>query len=139
MVDGFELTFNFESDYPKVDDVLERIKERIFDSDPLLVISYPDWSTQLEIALECYNLATDEDDEPCNINIPESKGTREIQGPELEIPEITEKVKSKQINIETEADPKFSYIGDYWDEETVGNIVDLCEKIMTYSLPSLLK
>ena len=53
------------------------------------MVSYQDWAAQLETALECYNLAVDEDDEPRNINIPESKGSREVQGPELEIPEIT--------------------------------------------------
>ena len=62
MVDGFEPTFNFESNYPEVDDVLESIKERIFDSDPLPMMHYLDWSVQLETTLECYNLATDEDD-----------------------------------------------------------------------------
>lgn len=89
------------------------------------MINYLDQSAQLETMLECYNLATDEDDKPRNINILESEGTREIQGPELEIPEITEKVKTKQINIRTLADPKFASIGDYWDEEIVGNIADL--------------
>ena len=128
MVDGFELTFNFESNYPKFDYVLESIKERIFDIDPFPVVSYQDWAMQLETMLECYNLATDEDDEPHNTNIPESEGTREVQGLELEILEITKKVKIKQINIGTEADPKFASIGDYWDKETVGNIADLLRR-----------
>ena len=54
--------------------------------------NYQDWAMQLETALECYNLGVDEDEEPRNINIPESQGTREVQGPELEHPEITKKV-----------------------------------------------
>ena len=87
--------------------------------------SYQDWATQLETVLECYSLAPNEDDEPHHISIPESEGTREIYGPELEIPEITKKVRTKKINIGTEADPKFASIGDYLDEETVGNIADL--------------
>ena len=41
---------------------------------------YPDWSAQLEIALQCYNLAAKKDDETRNINIPELEGTHEIQG-----------------------------------------------------------
>ena len=69
MVDGFELTFNFESDYPEVDDVSESIKERIFEIGPLPVVSYQNWAMQLETVLECYNLATDEVDEPHNIKI----------------------------------------------------------------------
>ena len=59
------------------------------------------------------------------MNIPESEGSREVQGPKLEIPEITEKVKTKKINIGIEANPKFASIGDYWDEETIGNIAYL--------------
>ena len=59
--------------------------------------SYQDWVVQLETTLECYNLATEEDGEPCNIIIPESEGTCEVQGPKLEIPEIKEKAKGKAI------------------------------------------
>ena len=53
MVDRFELTYNFESDYPEVYNVLEIIKERIFDNDPLSMINYQDWFVQLETTLEC--------------------------------------------------------------------------------------
>ena len=116
MVDGLELTFNFESEYLEIDNALGSIRARVFKVGPLPVDSYRNWVAQLETALECYNLAADEDDKPCNISIPESEGTHEVQGPELEHPEITEKVKTKQINIGTEADPKFASIGDYWDE-----------------------
>ena len=62
------------------------------------------------------------------MNIPESKGSREVQGPKLEIPEITEKVNIKKINIGIEADPKFASIGDYWDDEIVGHIADLLQE-----------
>ena len=80
---------------------------------------------QLETPLECYYLGTKEDEETCNISISESEGTREVQGPKLQCPETTKKVRTKQINIGTEANPKFVSIGDYWDEETIGNIIDL--------------
>ena len=62
------------------------------------------------------------------MNIPESEGSRDVQGPELELPKITMKVKIKKINIGTEADPKFASIGDYWDDETVGHITDLLQE-----------
>ena len=76
--------------------------------------------------MECYNFAIDDEEEdPCNVNIPESEGSHDVQGPMLEIPEITEKVKIKKVNIGTEANTKFDSIGDYWDDETVGNITDL--------------
>ena len=47
------------------------------------------------------------------MNIPESEGSHEVQGPNLEIPEIAKKVKTKKINIGTEANPKIASIGDY--------------------------
>ena len=81
---------------------------------------------------ECYNFAAksdnedkDEDEDPCNINIPESEGTRDVDGPKLEIPAITEPLKIKKFNIGTDTDPKFASIGDYWDDKTVGQIADL--------------
>ena len=62
------------------------------------------------------------------MNILESEGSRKVQGPKLEILEITKKVKTKKINIGTEADPKLTSIGYYWDDEIVGHIVDLLQE-----------
>ena len=40
--------------------------------------------------LECYNVNIEEDDEsPRKINIPKTKGCREVQGPLIEDPDIT--------------------------------------------------
>ena len=66
-----------------------------------------------------------EDEDPRNINILESEGTRDVDGPKLQIPAIAEPIKIKQINIGTETEPKFASIGDYWNDETVGQITDL--------------
>ena len=88
----------------------------------------PNWAIQLEHELECYNFVEepgDEDENPRSINIPEYEGTREVDGPKLEIPGITEPIKIKKINIGTETEPKFASIGDYWDDEMVGHIADL--------------
>ena len=41
------------------------------------------------------------------------------------IPTIIEHIKLKKINIGTKVEPKFASIGDYWDDETIGHIVDL--------------
>lgn len=52
----------------------------------------------MESAMECYNFAIDEEeDDPHNINIPESEGSHDVQGPALEIPEITKKVKIRRL------------------------------------------
>ena len=74
--------------------------------------------------MECHNLTADEEEEPRNVNIPESEGYHEVQGMKLEIPKIAEKVKIKKINIGTEVEPKFSSIGDIgmmrlWDTSQI--------------------
>ena len=128
MIDSFLLTFTFESEYPSIDQDLGSIKAKMFEDCTLLVYTQPDWAIKLEQALECYNFAeepVDEDENPCSINIPESEGTREVDGPKLEFPAVTEPIKIKKINIGTKIEPKFSSIGDYWDDETVGHIADL--------------
>ena len=81
MTDGFKLTFGFESEYPKIDDALGMIRTKVFEDGPLPLDSHPDWVAQLENVLECYNLATDEEEEPCNVNILESEGSHDVQGP----------------------------------------------------------
>ena len=49
--------------------------------DPLELVQ-PNWSTQLRHALECYNMTAEgEDEDSRNINIPEAKGHRAVEGP----------------------------------------------------------
>ena len=102
---------------------------KIFEDGPLALDNQLDLAAQLESVLECYKLAEEEeDDEPHNTNIPESKGSCEVQGPKLQLPEITNKLKTKKVNIGTEAESKLASIGDYWDEEAMGHIVDLLQQ-----------
>lgn len=64
----------------------------------------PDWSTQLCHALECYNVTTEEGEEdPRNINIPESEGQRKVAGPKVDMPGISKPLNTKQVNIGSEA------------------------------------
>ena len=76
-------------------------------------------------AVECYNLAIDDDEDPHNINIPESEGHCEVHGPAVEEPEVTQPLKTRQVNIGSEEMPKYSTIGDYWDEEMVSKVTQL--------------
>ena len=80
---------------------------------------------QTQNARECYNFAIDEEDDPRNINIPEFEGSRVVARPTLNCPEITEKLKIKKVNIGTKETPKIASIGNYWDDRTIGQIVDL--------------
>jgi len=77
-------------------------------------------------ALESYNVtAGGEDEDPRNINILEAEGHHEVEGPQIENSDITAPLKTKQVNIGTEAEPKFAKIGDYWDDATVDKVVEL--------------
>ena len=122
------LTFD-QLEYPLVDDALELARMKIAE-DPSPICTHPDWTTQIKNARECYNFTIDEDDDPRNINISESKGSRTVAGPTLECLEITEKLKIKKVNIGTEETPQITSIGNYWDDKTIGQVVDLLQEYM---------
>lgn len=69
--------------------------------------------------------AEEEDKDLRNINIPEAKGEREVEGPQIENPDIIAPLNTIQVNIGTEAEPKFTKIGDYWDDATVDKVTVL--------------
>lgn len=124
----FLLTFTFEDRWwDTVDDVLQAVKTTIFEipQEPIELIQ-PEWATQMSYALECYNVNTEEDDkDPRKVDIPETEGYREVQGPLIEDPNITALVKTKQVNIGTEAEPKYVMLGNYWDDAMVDKVVEL--------------
>ena len=42
MIDGFKLTFEFESEYPKIEDALEVIWTKVFKDGPFTLYNQPD-------------------------------------------------------------------------------------------------
>lgn len=48
-----------------------------------------------------------------------------MRGPKIEDPDITAPLKTKQVNIGTEEEPKYATLGDYWDDATVEKVVKL--------------
>ena len=105
MIDNFELTFAFESEYPSINQALDIININIFEDRTLSVSAQPELAIQFEEALEFYNFVSEpeeEDEDPCNINIPESEGTHDVDGPKLETPAIMEPINIKKINIGTD-------------------------------------
>ena len=67
------------------------------------IVKYrPDWTTQEAHAVEYYNLAIDEDDDPRNIDIPESEGHCDVHGPVVEAPAVTQPLKTWTVNIGSE-------------------------------------
>ena len=80
--------------------------------------------------LSCYHVeeeALDEED-PCNIQITEIEGEREVKGPYLESEVFVAPIKVKKVNIGTNDNPKMASIGDYWDEQTIERIIELLSK-----------
>ena len=68
--------------------------------------------------------AEEEDEDLWKIKIPETEGHHEVKGPQIENPDIIAPLKTKQVNIGTEAEPKFTKIGDYWDDMKVDKVVE---------------
>ena len=69
--------------------------------------------------MEYYSLTKDPYDDLNNIKIPESKGTQEIEGSGISSDQFLNPLKIKKVNIGSSDNPKFSNIGDYWDEDIV--------------------
>ena len=88
LVDSFVLTFSTNEVCPALDVAIRLIHTKVFDDQE--VEEYrPDWKTQEAHAVECYNIAIDEDDDPRNIDIHESEGHCNVRGPALEVSEVT--------------------------------------------------
>lgn len=128
LCEEFLLTFTFEHRWwDTVVDALQEVKATIFKipQEPMEVLQ-PEWATQLSYALECYNVnIKDDDEDPRKVNIPETKGYCEVQGPLIEDPDITMPVKTKQVNIGMEVELKYATLGDYWDDATVDKVAEL--------------
>ena len=65
---------------------------------------------------------------PRNINIPKSKGSRDIAAPEMPTDKVHQSLNIQKVNIGTEEEPKFTNVGDYWDEEAMTKISDLLDE-----------
>jgi len=123
----FFLTFSFGDGFECIDESLQEIKVAIFIA-PVEPITWvqPDWSTQLCHALKCYNVTIEEGEEdPKNISIPKLEGQCEVVGPKVEVLDISKPLKTNKVNIGSEAQPKFTNIGDYWDEGTFDKVTTL--------------
>ena len=85
LFDSFVLTFSSNEDFPALDTAIRLIHTKVLD-DQEIVEYQPDWKAQEANAVECYNLAIDEDDDQRNINILESEGRCEVHGPAVQAP-----------------------------------------------------
>jgi hypothetical protein len=83
------------------------------------------WTAPLQKLQSCYNINTDDDGDPRKVNITETKGQRDVEGPGVELPFIGQPIKIKKVNIGTEETLKLANVGDYWDVATIDKITEL--------------
>jgi hypothetical protein len=124
MTQHFIATFLFEIQYPIVDQALQSVRHKVFEEVPNSPLEQEEdeWTAPLQWLHGCYNINADEDDDPRNVNISETEGQRDIEGPGIESPFVGNLIKIKKVNIGTDQAPKLENVGDYWDDATIGKI-----------------
>ena len=132
----FAHTFEFVDEHTTIDAALQAIKENIFAEIHVDKPNSHQCNATIQQWMACYNLAGDPDDDPTNINIQKSEGNDIVEGSGISSDQFLKPLKIKKVNIGLPKNPKFTNIGDYWDEETVENITAYCINIKTYSLPT---
>jgi hypothetical protein len=60
-----------------------------------------EWTVPLQKLQDCYNVNADEDDDLRKVNITETEGQRDVEGPRVELPFIGHPIKIKKVNIVT--------------------------------------
>jgi hypothetical protein len=88
MTQNFIATFLFEINYPIVDQALQIKRQKVFEevSNPPFEQEEDERTTPFQRLQDCYNINADEDDDPRNVNISETEGKRDIEGPRIELP-----------------------------------------------------
>jgi hypothetical protein len=127
MTQNFVTTFLFESQFPSIDQALPIVRKKLFEEASSLSLEQEEdeWTAPLQKLQGCYNINTDEDDDPRKVKITETEGQRDVEGPRVEFPFIGQPIKIKKVNIGMEKTPKFSNVGDYWDATTIDKITEL--------------
>jgi hypothetical protein len=74
MTQNFVTTFLFENQYPTVDQVLQIVRQKLFEEAPSLPLEKQEdeWTAPLQKLQGCYNINADEDADPRKVNIVET-------------------------------------------------------------------
>jgi hypothetical protein len=124
MTHNFVTTFLLESQYHIVDQELQVVIKKVFEEAPSLPLEQEEdeWTEPLQKLQGCYNINVVEDNDPRIVNIAETKGQRDVEGPGVKLPFVGHIIKIKKVNIGTEQTPKLTNVGDYWDAATIEKI-----------------
>jgi hypothetical protein len=89
----------------------------------LLFLAFRFCSAYFIYLVSCINV--DEDDDPRKVNIKETEGQRDVEGPGVEIPFIEQPINITNVNIGTEQTSNLANVRDYWDVATIDKIREL--------------
>jgi hypothetical protein len=103
------------------------VRHKLFEEAPSLPLEQEEdeWTAPLQKLQACYNVNTDEYDDPRKVNITEIEGQRYAKGLGIEIPFIGQSIKIKKVNIGTEETLNLANVGDYWGVATIEKITEL--------------
>ena len=122
--------FEFDDDHPLINVSLQVIKTKIFEDIPMLMTNFYQSSATIQHWMECYNVTgKPNDDEPCDIKIPEFEDTHMVEGSGVSSDMFPNPLKIKKVNIGSSENSKFANIRDYWDDKNVKNIIDLLHEL----------
>ena len=110
-------TFSFTDSNLDVHNVLQLIRDVVL---KVVSIAYPvdpHANFHMQSMMECYNVSGEpDDDDMWNINIPETKGSRDVKAPDMPTDPMNQPLKIRRVNIGIEDNPNFTDVKDYWDE-----------------------
>ena len=127
----FAKTFSFWDSNPEVHNALQIIRDIVLKVIPVAYLVDPHAHCSVQSMMTCYNLSGEpkDDDELQNVNIPESKGSRDVVAPDILTDSMSQPLKIRKVNIGSEENPKFGNVRDYWGEEKMAKITDLLHEL----------
>ena len=94
---SFRQTFSYEDEIPRVDVVMQVIKDKIFEEILGLVSNFPYWIVTIERMMECYNIYVEsKDDDLRDVHFLQSEGSRELEGPGMLFAKFLEPMNIKR-------------------------------------------
>jgi hydroxymethylpyrimidine pyrophosphatase-like HAD family hydrolase len=130
-------TFYFTTQDLSQRKALLQIKEFIFhqqlkESKARVIYSYHWPVEKMKEEVHCWKVDVDniDDKEPQGIQINKSEGEHALKGKRMKMttPHYNGLIKTKKHNIGTKEAPKMAIIGDYWDKETITQVVDVLKE-----------
>jgi hypothetical protein len=90
MIQNFVTTFLFDSKFPSIDQELQIVRQNVFKEASSLPLEKEEdeWTAPFQKVQECYHINADEDYDPRKVNIVETEGHGNVEGPGVELPFI---------------------------------------------------